>query len=185
MMGGSLIPGIRYVSGYLDQEAHDRLLSAVDEHPWQTSVEYSVQVYGYHYNHTLRAAYRIGDLPLWATPLAGRLHQDGFVASVPNQLVANEYRPGSGIFDHVDQAAFGDVVISVSLGSTCVMRFTRPEPEGSRELLLEPKSALVLTGEARWLWKHGIPARLSDLWDGCEYVRSRRVSLTFRAIPHD
>jgi alkylated DNA repair dioxygenase AlkB len=89
------------------------------------------------------------------------------------------------MFDHVDQAVFGDAVMSVSLGSTCVLQFTRVDPEASHVLLLAPKSLLVLSGEARWDWKHGIPARTSDLIDGREYVRSRRVSLTFRAVPED
>jgi alkylated DNA repair dioxygenase AlkB len=74
-------------------------------------------------------------------------------------------------------------VISVSLGSSCAMRFTHTEPDASQELLLEPASVLVLSGEARWHWKHGIPARSLDVWQGREYPRSRRVSLTFRSIP--
>ena len=88
--------------------------------------------------------------------LARRLQQDGYATSVPNQLVANDYQAGIGIFDHIDQAVFGDVVIAVSLGSTCAMRFTRADPELSEELLIEPQSLLVLSGEARWHWKHGI-----------------------------
>jgi len=182
-MKQSLISGIEYVPGYLDQQTHDRLLSAVDQRPWQISGDHRVQVYGYHYDHEKRAAYRIGELPPWATPLARRLRQDGFVPSIPNQLVANDYQPGAGIFDHIDQAVFGNVVVSVSLGSTCVMRFTQSDADGSRDVLLEPRSVLVLSGEARWRWKHSIPSCVSDRWDGQEYVRSRRVSLTFRVIP--
>jgi alkylated DNA repair dioxygenase AlkB len=178
-----MIAGIDYVPEYLDQETHDRLLSAVDEHPWDTWVDHRVQVYGYHYNHKARAAYPIGELPAWVTTVALRLHTDGFVPSVPNQLVINDYRPGAGIFDHMDQAVFGDVVVSISLGSTCVMRFTHSEPEALQELLLEPRSLLSLSGEVRWRWKHGIPGRTSDFWGGRELVRSRRVSLTFRAVP--
>jgi alkylated DNA repair dioxygenase AlkB len=81
---------------------------------------------------------------------------------LPNQLVANDYQPGAGIFDHIDQAVFGDVVISVSLGSTCLMCFTPVDGGPSHELLLKPRSLLALSGEARWRWKHGIPGRLSD-----------------------
>lgn len=178
-----MIPGIEYVPEYLDQADHDRFIAAVDAHPWLTSVDHGVQIYGYHYNHKQRAAYRIGDLPTWAASLARRLYDEGFIASVPNQLVVNEYQPGAGFFDHVDQAVFGDVIISISLGSTCVMRFTRTAPDVEKELLLEPRSLLVLTGEARWDWRHGIPPRTTDVWGGREHVRSRRVSLTFRAVP--
>ena len=184
-MEQAVISGIQYVPQYIDERTQAQLLGAVDQQPWQLSARHRVQVYGYHYNHRQRAAYRIGDLPPWAATLAAQLHDDGLIATMPNQLVANDYEPGIGIFDHVDQAVFGNVVISVSLGSTCIMRFTKAAPEASREILLEPRSALVLSGEARWDWKHGIPARSRDLVNGREYVRSRRVSLTFRAIPVD
>jgi alkylated DNA repair dioxygenase AlkB len=156
------IAGLAYVADYLDQATHDQLLSAVDEHPWQATVDHQVQVYGYQYNHRVREAYRIGELPAWSTTLALRLHQDGLMASIPNQLVANDYQPGAGIFDHIDQAVFGDVVISVSLGSTCLMCFTPVDGGPSHELLLKPRSLLALSGEARWRWKHGSPGRLSD-----------------------
>jgi len=178
-----VIAGLRYVPDYIDQPTHDRLLASADQHPWRMSVDHNVQVYGYSYNHQRREAIPIGDVPAWAMPLAIRLQQDGHIASTPNQLVVNEYQPGAGIFEHQDQDVFGDTVISVSLGSTCAMRFTRTEPDAAEELLLDPKSLLVLTGESRWNWKHGIPARQSDVWNGREHVRSRRVSLTFRAIP--
>lgn len=178
-----IIVGLQYLPEYLDRETHDRLLTAVDLQPWQTSNKHGVQVYGYHYDHGRRAAYRIGELPAWAAELAVRLWRDGLLPSVPNQLVANDYRPGEGIFAHVDQAVFGDTIVSVSLGSTCVMQFSNSEAERTEELLLEPQSALILSGDARWAWKHEIPARTVDRWQDHDRPRSRRVSLTFRVIP--
>ena len=178
-----MIDGLAYLPGYLDQQTHDRLLAEVDRQPWQMSVGHNVQIYGYHYSHRRREAFRIGAMPPWVAELAHRLHRDGHAARVPNQLVVNEYPPGTGIFEHQDQAVFGDVVISISLGSTCVMRFTREDSDAVKEILLEPASALILTGEARWQWKHGIPARESDVVDGRELIRARRISLTFRDVP--
>lgn len=177
------IVGIQYVPEYLDPATHDRLLAAVNMHPWQMSVDHGVQVYGYHYNHTKRAAYQIGDLPPWTSDLAMRLWRDGLLPNVPNQMVANDYHPGAGIFAHVDQAVFGDTVASVSFGSTCVMQFSDGESERMEQLLLEPRSVLVLSGEARWSWTHQIPARAVDIWQNQKISRSRRVSLTFRVIP--
>jgi alkylated DNA repair dioxygenase AlkB len=101
---------------------------------------------------------------------------------VPDQMVANDYEPGSGIFAHVDQAVLGDTIVSISLGSSCVMQFTESNSGREEQLLLEPRSALVLSGEARNHWKHAIPARLSDVWMNRELTRSRRVSLTFRTM---
>jgi alkylated DNA repair dioxygenase AlkB len=177
-----MIPGLQYVPDYLTEDVHDELLRVVDEHAWQVSQDHRVQIYGYNYRHKDRQAVAIGDLPSWSTDLARRLRDDAFAPAVPNMLVVNDYAPGAGIFDHVDQDVFGDVVISVSLGSTCVMHFTRDEPVTRKDLLLAPRSALVLRGEARSAWKHGIAGRTTDHWQGREYIRSRRVSLTFRRV---
>ena len=177
------ITGLRYVPEYLDEETHQQLLAAADVQPWIRSVDHGVQMYGYRYHHATRSAFRIGELPSWAGDLAVRLWRDGLMPRVPDQMVANEYPPGAGIFAHVDQDVFGDTVASVSLGSSCVMQFAQDSTEGTRELLLEPRSVLVLTGEARWGWSHGIPARAVDMWQGEPRFRSRRVSLTFRVMP--
>ena len=50
------------------------------------------------------------------------------------------------------------------------------------DVYLPPRSLLVLTGESRQLWKHGIAARKSDLVNGVRVKRERRVSLSFREI---
>ncbi len=162
------IPGLQYVPDYLDRAAHESLLTAADLDPWLMSVDHGVQVYSYRYSHANRAAYRIGELPPWVSDLAVRLCCDGLLPKVPDQMVANDYRPGSGIFAHIDQPVFGDVVASVSLGSTCVMRFSHFESGRSEEFQLEPRSVLVLSGDARWAWQHEIPARAIDTWQGTE-----------------
>ena len=92
------IPGLQYFPEYLDSETHDRLLAAVDVQPWLMSVDHRVQIYGYNYNHAKRAAFRIGALPSWTTDVSVRLCRDGLLPKVPDQLVVNDYRPGSGIF---------------------------------------------------------------------------------------
>ena len=74
-----------------------------------------------------------------------------------NQMIVNSYAPGQGISPHIDLAAFGDVVVSVSLESAAVMDFS-PQSGGRSKVgvLLEPGDLLVLSGEARWEWKHSI-----------------------------
>jgi hypothetical protein len=49
-------------------------------------------------------------------------------------------------------------------------------------LLLEPRSVLVMSDVARYQWKHGIPARKHDSYEGEDYTRGRRLSITFRSI---
>lgn len=182
------IPGLRYYAEYLDKPTHDALLAAVDANPWQSAALGSgaegraVQIYGYTYHHTMGGIYRIGNLPDWAHQVAVRLWRDGLTLTVSDQLVANDYPAGSGIFGHVDLEAFDDTIVSLSLSSTCVMQFTEHGSRRLEEWLLEPRSALVLAGAARHNWTHGIPARHSDRWMGRDLPRARRVSLTFRTM---
>lgn len=177
------IDGLRYIPDYLTSETADVLIRAADAHEWWMTLDHPVQVYGYHYNHKRQEAYRIGELPVWASELATRLCQDGLIPDTPNMMVVNDYPAGSGFFAHIDQAVFGSTILSVSLGSTCAMRFSHVLSRRVEECLLEPQSVVVLSGDVRWNWKHEIPARTVDTVGGHDWPRSRRVSLTFRAVP--
>jgi alkylated DNA repair dioxygenase AlkB len=120
-------------------------------------------------------------LPAWAQDLAARLVQDGLTPDRADQLIVNDYAPGQGISAHVDAPLFRDTIVSISLGSSCMMEFTNAS--GRREeQFLEPMSALVIAGQARCDWKHAIPARHVDEWLGRGWPRTRRVSLTFRNV---
>jgi alkylated DNA repair dioxygenase AlkB len=48
--------------------------------------------------------------------------------------------------------------------------------------ILEPRSLLILSSEARYEWTHEIPARKSDEVNGVKQPRARRISLTFRTL---
>src|SRR5690606_41391937 len=105
----------------------------------------------------------LGELPPWAQPLAKRLFEGGYFAKEPDQLIINEYQPGQGIAGHVDcEPCFGSTIASVSLGSVCVMDFVSLKSREKIEILLEPKSLVVISGEARYDWTHAIAARTWD-----------------------
>ena len=126
------------------------------------------------------------------------------------QAILNLYRPGEGITPHVDLLErYGDGIIGVSLGSGCAMRFRRvsgallqsglEEPikgEGSanaevQDVFLPENSVVVLSGDARFGWTHGIEKTRGD-WVAkevdaeterkeAEWIeRGVRVSVTFR-----
>src|SRR3954453_12521465 len=67
------------------------------------------------------------------------------------------YDPGAGIGWHRDRDVF-DQVVGVSLGSPAVLRFRQRTPSGFRRtsLQVEPRSAYLLSGEARCDWEHSI-----------------------------
>jgi alkylated DNA repair dioxygenase AlkB len=62
------------------------------------------------------------------------------------------------------------------------MDFTHATTGEKQSHLLEPKSLLVLSGDARYHWQHAIPARKTDKWRGQTIPRARRISLTFRTV---
>jgi len=96
----------------------------------------------------------------------------GITADRFSEALVTEYPPGAGIGWHRDAPQFG-IVAGISLGAECRMRFQRGE--GSERItaaaLLAPRSIYLLTGEARSLWQHMIPA-----------VKAPRWSITFRTI---
>jgi hypothetical protein len=49
-------------------------------------------------------------------------------------------------------------------------------------VVLPPRSLVIMTGEARYLWIHGIPYRAKDSINDQIVDRTRRVSLTIRKV---
>ena len=180
------IDGLRYMPAFVD-ESHERdLLAAIDAEPWLGDLQRRVQHHGYRYDYKARKvepSMYLGPLPAWAQPLAGRLAADGHMPATPDQLIVNEYQPGQGITAHVDCVpCFGPVICSVTLGSSCAMKLDEVGGEREEELLLERGNLLVLSGPARYEWRHAIPGRKSDRIEGRVIPRGRRVSLTFRNV---
>lgn len=176
-----MIPGLQYVSGYLDGAEQSALLATVSELDWQEAGGRRIQFYGHWYHHAKGGVYRVADLPAWAAALAARLTRDGLMPYVADQLIVTEYEPGEGIRPHIDAPIFAEIIVGVALGSACVMEFLRPGHD-TEAVLLEPRSAVVLSRDARHEWQHSIPAREADDWRGQRLRRSRRVSLTFRKM---
>lgn len=102
----------------------------------------------------------------------------------PDQLTINEYRPGQGIPHHIDtHSAFEEMIVSVSIMGDTVMEFCHPDGKiGRKKIYLPRRSLLALTGDARYLWTHGITPRTTDDVHGKPRHRSTRISLTFRTI---
>lgn len=181
-----MIDGLRYIPHFVTAEDEARLLTLIDAHPWMETLRRRVQHYGYVYDYRKRTVERemyLGGLPEWAQNLAERFQHEGYTRWLADQVIVNEYLPGQGIAAHVDcEPCFEDVILSLSLGAACVMDFSRVRDNEQKSLLLERGSLLVMTGESRYDWKHGIAARKTDIWQKRPIERRRRVSLTFRKV---
>ncbi|MCA1992374.1 MAG: alpha-ketoglutarate-dependent dioxygenase AlkB [Coleofasciculus sp. S288] len=180
------IIGLTYVPNYIDEDEQNQLLNIIDQQEWSTKLKRRVQQYGYRYEYQkgiLASSSYLGELPDWAGCLAERLYSDRLTAQLPDQVIVNEYEPGQGITSHIDCIpCFGKTIISLSLGSPCVMEFIHSQTQGKAANLLLPGSLMVMQGAARYIWQHGIAARKKDLYEGREIIRTRRVSLTFREV---
>lgn len=178
------IKGLKYLSNYISQEEQNKLLEIINKQIWLGDLKRRTQHYGYKYDYKARAvdfSMYLGELPEWAKKLAHRLYEESLVPNLPDQAIVNEYEPGQGISKHVDcKPCFTDGIASLSLGSGCVIDFTKGQEKES--LFLEPRSLFIITEEARYKWAHAISSRKTDLWEGKKLERNLRISITFRKV---
>jgi alkylated DNA repair dioxygenase AlkB len=180
------IEGLTYIPNFITPDEEKSLIDTIDQHPWLTDLKRRVQHYGWKYDYTARRvdnSMRLGALPDWLVNYCQRLYNGGYLPKLPDQVIINEYQPGQGIAPHVDCVpCFEETIASLSLGSQCVMEFMNPTTSEKTNHLLEPRSLLIFSGEARYQWRHGIAARKTDKYTGQTIQRGRRISLTFRNV---
>lgn len=180
------IDGLIYIPNFITPAEEVLLLNTIDQQPWLTDLKRRVQHYGWKYDYTARrvdTSMWLGELPDWLMDYCQRLYNEGHFPKIPDQVIINEYQPGQGIASHVDCVpCFEEVIASLSIGSPCVMEFTNPITGEKASRLLEPRSLITFSGDARYQWKHGIAARKTDKYQGQIIQRGRRVSLTFRNV---
>ncbi|CAO2636253.1 Alkylated DNA repair protein alkB homolog 8 [Lemmus lemmus] len=140
----------------------------------------------------------VSGLPDICNSILEKWLKEGYIKHKPDQLTINQYEPGHGIPAHIDtHSAFEDEIISLSLGSEIVMDFKHPEGV-TVQVMLPRRSLLVMTGESRYLWTHGITPRkfdtvqaseqfkggiiTSDIGDLTLSKRGIRTSFTFRKV---
>lgn len=97
-----------------------------------------------------------------------------------DQLIANFYEPGEGLVPHIDLERFEDGILVANLQGTCIMDFTKSNSVYST--FLDVGDVIILSGKARWEWKHGIKESKSDVHLGVSVPRTRRISLTLRKL---
>lgn len=174
-----LIEGLRYaeavVSGAEERELLARLepldLAPFRFHGWVGNRR--TQSFGWHYDFD-DASFTPGEpIPDWLLPIRARAASfAGMRAEQFVQALVARYDPGAGIGWHRDRDVF-DEVVGFSLRTPAILRFRRRTPDGFRRAILElePRSAYLLSGEARHDWEHSIVPG-----------EALRFSITFRAL---
>jgi alkylated DNA repair dioxygenase AlkB len=184
------IPGLLLVEDWLDSTEALRLELLISQQQWHgagippnSELRRRTQQYGHLFLYSSRKVNGpYTPIPEFIDPLLEKLSDYNF-----NHLLVNEYTLGQGIMPHIDSPnIFGPVVASISLCSPCVMTFTNKHTGVQVPLVLPVNSLLLMTGECRYDWSHGISKdrEESGIYRGVtiSIQRSKRISLTFRTI---
>ncbi len=181
------VAGLEYYPDFITEEEEKSLITKIDMSEWNLALKRRTQHYGYLYDYKARKispdSY-LGQLPEWLLEYGSRLYDLGIMKSAPDQTIINDYQVGQGIASHTDcEPCFTDEIASLTLISGVTMRlFEINDKNNFIDIFLEPRSLLVISGDARYKWKHGIAARKTDIVDGIKIPRKRRVSLTYRKV---
>jgi len=194
------IEGLSVIKDFISEEQEKLLLESFD---WDEGVQDSLlkhrQVLHFGYEFNYKTNNIDPDIPLdskipsLCETVARSALDAGLISCLPDQLTVNRYLPGQGIPPHTDtHDCCTETILSLSLGSGIVMQFGGPRGE-QVPIWLPARSLLVMSGEARYCWTHGITPRHGDtvphtvlnssrtLLEGLTLVpRSERVSLTYR-----
>ena len=172
--------GMVYRTDFITPEEEAALLEEIRNLPLQEAqykqftAKRRIMTYGASYDFSNNELLPAGPIPEFLHPLRDRFAQwVGVPASEFTYSVIAEYKLGTQLGWHRDLPHF-EIVVGLSLAGPALMRLRRyPHKKGKRaetlSLDLEPRSAYVMRGEARWGWQHSIPPTKAD-----------RYSITFR-----
>ena len=156
-----LIAGMDYREEFISLHEERKLLAqleAMDLAPFRFqgwTGNRKTQSYGWRYDFDDASFQPTEPIPTWLEPLCDKataLAGD----DIAHALVAR-YDPGAGIGWHKDRSVF-DRVVGISLNTPAVLRFRQRTGMGFRRFSLpvEPRSAYLLSGVARYEWEHRI-----------------------------
>ena len=174
-----LIAGLRYADEIIGEGEEEQLIERLLEadlspfrfHGWLGNRK--TKSFGWRYDFEDATFSPAEPIPGWLQPL--RESAAAFANLAPDDFVhvlLARYDPGAGIGWHRDRDVF-DRVVGFSLAAPATLRFRRRREGGFDRANLDvaPRSAYLLSAEARWEWEHSITAG-TDL----------RFSITFRAL---
>ena len=179
--------GLYYFPNFITQSESEKILSELSANKkWVgvTSCKNSRRVihYGYLYSYAGGPLNPTDPIPSFYDDIISNTVDTCPIDNIPkfDQLIINEYMCGQGITPHIDDTKkFGPIIACVTLGSGIEIEFTRSQHE-TFKIYVEPNSLYIMSGDARYLWKHGIIQRKTDRVDGKRHCRGTRISLTFR-----
>jgi DNA oxidative demethylase len=159
-----LLAGVEYRPDFISRDEEAALiaqLNAMELAPFRFqgwTGNRKTQSFGWRYDFDDASFSPTEPIPEWLEPLRDKAAAFAGVApdEIAHALLAR-YDPGAGIGWHKDRSVF-DRVVGVSLYSPATLRFRQRTGSGFNRfsLRVEPRSAYLLSDEARHQWEHSI-----------------------------
>ena len=159
-----LLAGVEYRPDFISRDEEAALiaqLNAMDLAPFRFqgwTGNRKTQSFGWRYDFDDASFSPTEPIPEWLEPLRDKAAAFAGVApdEIAHALLAR-YDPGAGIGWHKDRSVF-DRVVGVSLYSPATLRLRQRTGSGFNRfsLRVEPRSAYLLSDEARHQWEHSI-----------------------------
>jgi alkylated DNA repair dioxygenase AlkB len=175
----NLPSGFVYAAQFVDVTQEARLIEIIRTLPFkeaqykQWQARRRVVSFGGRYDFTRNELTPAPPIPDFLLPLRAQLaHWAGLEAECIGHAMIAEYQPGTPLGWHRDVPQF-ESIAGVSLQGHARLRFRPwpPKPAARTQcaIELEPRSAYVLQGAARWSWQHALSP-----------TKELRYSVTFR-----
>jgi DNA oxidative demethylase len=174
-----LIAGLRYEQEVIGKDDEQLLIERLSKlgltpfrfHGWIGNRK--TESFGWRYDFDDASFAPADPIPNWLESL--RTTAAEFAGVAPADFVhvlLARYDPGAGIGWHRDRDLF-DKVVGISLNTPAMLRFRQRIGSGFKRATLEvaPRSAYLLSGEARYEWEHSIVPG-----------QALRFSITFRTL---
>jgi DNA oxidative demethylase len=174
-----LIAGLRYEQEVIGKDEERVLIERLSHlgltpfrfHGWIGNRK--TQTFGWRYDFDDASFAPADPIPQWLDSLRATAAEFAGVAPADFvHVLLARYDPGAGIGWHRDRDLF-DKVVGVSLNTPATLRFRQRGGGGFKRATLEvaPRSAYLVSGEARYDWEHSIAPG-----------QALRFSITFRTL---
>jgi DNA oxidative demethylase len=174
-----LIAGLRYEQEVIGKDDEQLLIERLSKlgltpfrfHGWIGNRK--TESFGWRYDFDDASFAPADPIPQWLDSLRATAAEFAGVAPADFvHVLLARYDPGAGIGWHRDRDLF-DKVVGISLNTPAMLRFRQRIDSGFKRATLEvaPRSAYLLSGEARYEWEHSIVPG-----------QALRFSITFRTL---
>jgi alkylated DNA repair dioxygenase AlkB len=164
LFGAPVVPGLKYEDALISEREELALIARIAAldlapfrfHGWLGNRK--TQSFGWRYDFQDASFAPAEVLPDWLMPVRERAAAfSGLDAQDFVHVLIARYDSGAGIGWHRDRDVF-EQVVGVSLATPAVLRFRQRTVTGFRRAKVElaPRSAYLLSGEARHDWEHSI-----------------------------